>query len=167
MGDILQPTLVLPIESWKEEHLRGSLDRGVVRGERQRRGVWGVPLELLDVSFECKGGHGDGGGEETEVGESAEVGLGAGGRAKGGKSYVPTAEGTRNHPLASFRCLCHNQVTGIEEGVDWMPRADLSEDGRGNINPDRLAGLYPGKKFLLPGQPLVLTFLDSKLLPVA
>ena len=64
MGDILQPTLVLPMESWKEEHLGGSLDRGVVRGERQCCGVRGGPLKLLDIGFECDGAHshGDEGG---------------------------------------------------------------------------------------------------------
>lgn len=77
-------------------------------------------------------------------------GVGGEWESQGGKSYVPAAEKTKNHPFHLSdplrRPLRRSYVTSTEE------RAIEREVGRGRGNTDRLTGLDPGKGFLLQGQ---------------
>ena len=68
MGNVLQASLMLPLEDKRKEHQGRPPHRGTIRCEGERLGVRRWPVELSDVSIEGKGSgsHGSRGGEEAE-----------------------------------------------------------------------------------------------------
>jgi len=96
VDNVLQASLMLPLEDRRKEHLGRPSHRGAMHSKGERLGVGRWPVELSDVSIEGKGSgsHSSGGGEEAENGKGAEVGKVAGGGAEGSKGDTPTAEGT-------------------------------------------------------------------------